>query len=67
MPTSCVLFATVCLPLIATAAMSGKSSVEKMLTNMIQPLFVAIVVALMIGMTLLRRDERRVGWLIRPA
>ena len=62
MPTSCVLFATVCLPLIATAAMSGKSSAEKMLTNMIQPLFVAIVVALMIGMTLLRRDERRLGW-----
>ena len=64
MPTTCVLFATVCLPLIATAAMSGKSSAEKMLTNMIQPLFLAIVVALMIGVTLLRRDERRVGWLL---
>ena len=64
MPTSCVLFATVGLPLIATAAMSGKSSAEKMLTNMIQPLFFAIVVALMIGMTLLRRDERRVGWML---
>lgn len=64
MPTACVLFATVCLPLIATAAMSGKSSAEKMLTNMIQPLFLAIVVALMIGVTLLRRDERRVGWLL---
>ncbi len=44
--------------------MSGKSSAEKMLTNMIQPLYLAIVIALMIGVTLLRRDERRVGWLL---
>ena len=62
-PTCCVLFVTVCLPIIATAAISGKSSVEKMLTTMIQPLFLAIVTALAIGIVLMRREERRIGWL----
>ena len=52
-PTACVLFAAVFLPLIATFFLSGKSSAEKMLTNMIQPLFLATVVALAIGVVLL--------------
>ena len=63
-PTSFVLFVAVCLPLIATATVSGKSSVEKMLTGMVQPLFVAIVAALAVGVVLMKRDERRIGWLI---
>ncbi len=48
-PTACVLFATVCLPIVATLLISGKSSAEKMMTNMVQPLFMAIVAALAIG------------------
>lgn len=63
-PTSCVLFVAVCLPLIATGAISGKSSVEKMLTAMVQPLFLAIVAALAIGVVLMKREERRIGWLM---
>ena len=63
-PTFCVLFVTVCLPIFATAAISGKSSVEKMLTTMIQPLFLAIVAALAIGVVLMKREERRIGWLM---
>ncbi len=63
-PTFCVLFVTVCLPVFATAAISGKSSVEKMLTAMIQPLFLAIVAALAIGVVLMKREERRIGWLM---
>ncbi len=63
-PTACVLFAAVCLPIIATVLISGKSSAEKMLTNMIQPLFLAIVTALAIGGVLLGRGERRNGWLL---
>lgn len=42
--------------------LSGKSSTEKMLTGMVQPLFVAIVAAMAIGATLLRRGERPMGW-----
>lgn len=63
-PTTCVLFAAVLLPLIATVLISGKSSAEKMLTNMIQPLFLAIVAALAIGVVSLQRGERRNGWLL---
>ncbi len=59
-----VLFTTVGLPLAATFALSGKTSVEKMLTSMVQPLFVAIIVALAIGVRLIQRDERRMGWLL---
>ena len=63
-PTACVLFAAVFLPLIATVFLSGKSSAEKMLTNMIQPLFLATVAALAIGVVLLGRGQRRTGWLL---
>ena len=63
-PISLVLFGTVGLPVLATAFLSGKVSVEKMLTLMTQPLFIAIVAALSIGMVLLQRDERRTGFLL---
>ena len=63
-PTACVLFAAVCLPIIATFLISGKSSAEKMLTNMIQPLFLAIVAALAMGVILLGRGKRRTGWFL---
>ena len=62
--TSLVLVATVCLPLIATFGINGKSSVEKLLTNMVQPLFVAIVAVIAIGVVLVRRSESRAGWLL---
>ena len=63
-PTTAVFFATVVFPLALTAGVSGKSVAEKMLTTMVQPLFISIVTALAIGLVLLRRDERRVGWLL---
>ena len=63
-PISLVLFGTVGLPVVATAFLSGKVSAEKMLTLMTQPLFMAIVAALSIGMVLLQRDERRTGFLL---
>ena len=60
-PTSIVFFATVVFPLALTTSVSGKSAAEKLLTTMVQPLFIAIVTVLTIGMMLLRRDERRAG------
>jgi uncharacterized SAM-binding protein YcdF (DUF218 family) len=63
-PAFFVAVVTVCLPMVATAAISGKSSVEKMLTNMVQPLFIAIVAALTIGIVLFRRGERGIGGLL---
>lgn len=63
-PTACVLFAAVCLPIIATVLISGKSSAEKMLTSMIQPLFLAIVASIAIGVVLFGRGERRNGWML---
>jgi uncharacterized SAM-binding protein YcdF (DUF218 family) len=62
--TSLVVLTTVCLPLLATFGVSGKSSVEKLLTNMVQPLFVAIVVVIALGVVLVRRSEARAGWLL---
>ena len=62
--TLIVLTATVCVPLIATYGISGKSSVEKLLTNMIQPLFVSIVTVIAIGIMLVRRKETMTGWLL---
>ena len=59
-----VLFATVCLPLIATYGVSGKSSAEKLVTSMAQPLFISIVTVFAIGVGLTRRNETRVGWLL---
>ncbi len=60
MPTSLVLALTICMPLAVTAGISGKTSVEKMLTNMAQPLFVSIVGTLVVGVALFRRcDQRR--------
>jgi uncharacterized SAM-binding protein YcdF (DUF218 family) len=61
-PVVWIGFCTVLLPLTTTAMLSGKSSTEKMLTGMVQPLFVAIVAAMAIGATLLRRGERPMGW-----
>ncbi len=63
-PVVWIGFCTVLLPLTTTAMLSGKSSTEKMLTGMVQPLFVAIVAAMAIGATLLRRGERPMGWLL---
>ena len=63
-PVVWIGFCTVLLPLTVTAIVSGKSSTEKMLTGMAQPLFVAIVAAMAIGATLLRRGERPMGWLL---
>lgn len=59
--TLLVLAATVASPLIATAIVSGKSSVEKMLTDMAQPFFLMIVLALTIGCILMTRGERWLG------
>lgn len=59
-----VLFATICLPLIATFGVNGKSSVEKLVTNMAQPLFISIVTVFAIGIGLIRRNETKVGWLL---
>ncbi len=63
-PIFYILIATVFLPLVATGILSGRVSVEKMLTHMIQPLFIAIVAAISIGTVLLGRDERRSGFLL---
>jgi len=63
-PTSIVFLTTVFLPIVLTALVSGKSAAEKMLTAMVQPLFIAIVATLAIGLVLLRRDELRVGGLL---
>ncbi len=63
-PTFFVLIVTVCSPIIATALIGGKSAVEKMLTNMVQPLFVAIVAAIVIGVVLIRRGEKKIGWIM---
>ncbi len=60
-PTSTVFFATVVFPLALTVSVSGKSVAEKLLTTMVQPLFMAIVTVIAIGFVLLRRNERRVG------
>ncbi|MCY2982188.1 MAG: YdcF family protein [Planctomycetota bacterium] len=60
-PTFIVFFATVVFPLVLTASVSGKSAAEKLLTTMVQPLFIAIATVLAIGFVLLRRNERRVG------
>ncbi len=62
--TIIVMAATMCLPLIATFGVSGKSSAEKLLTNMIQPLFVAIVAVISVGVLMIRRNETRAGWLL---
>ncbi len=63
-PTFIVFFATVVFPLALTASFSGKSAAEKLLTAMVQPLFIAIVTVLAIGFVLLRRHERRVGMIL---
>ena len=60
-PTSIVFFATFVFPFALTASVSGKSAAEKLLTTMVQPLFIAIVTVLAIGIMLLRREERRAG------
>ena len=59
-----VLFATVCLPLIATFSISGKSYVEKLVTIMAQPFFLSIITAFAIGVGLIRRNETKAGWLL---
>ncbi len=63
-PAFSILLLTVALPIAATAVVSGKSSVEKMLTNMVQPLFLAIVAGLVFGVILSRRGERGIGWML---
>jgi len=63
-PMFSVLLVTVGLPLVATAVISGKSSVEKLLTTMVQPLFLAIVAVFILGVVLIRRNERRIGGLL---
>ena len=63
-PSISVFLVTVLLPLAATALVSGKTSVEKMLTLMVQPLFIAIVSALALGCILIRSKEKAVGWLL---
>ena len=55
---------TMLMPLLATAVISGKSSAEKLITNMVQPIFLAIVAALWIGAMLVRRGEKGMGWLL---
>jgi uncharacterized SAM-binding protein YcdF (DUF218 family) len=60
-PTSIVFLTTVVLPIVLTFAVSGKSAAEKMLTTMVQPLFIAIVSAFALGLVLLRREDRNVG------
>jgi len=52
------------MPLVATAWISGKSSVEKLLTLFAQPYFVFLMVVLVIGFVLLRRGQKGVGWLL---
>ena len=59
-----VLLATVCLPLIVTFGVSGKSSFEKLVTNMAQPLFLSLVTVFAIGVGLIRRNETKAGWLL---
>ena len=59
-----VLFATVCMQLLATFGVSGKSSVEKLITIMVQPLFISIVTVFAIGVGLIRRNETKAGWLL---
>ena len=62
--TLLVLVATVFLPLVATFVVSGKSSVEKLVTNMAQPLFISIVTVFAIGVGLIRRHETKAGWFL---
>ncbi len=61
LPTFSVLLVAVGSPIAATAWISGKSAVEKMLTCMVQPLFVAVIAGLIVGIILTRRNERRIG------
>jgi len=60
-PTTIVFLTTVVLPIVLTASVSGKSAAEKMLTAIVQPLFIGIVSTLAAGLVLLRREERGVG------
>ena len=61
-PVVWIGFCTVLMPLTVTAILSGKSTTEKMLTGMAQPLFVAIVATMAIGATLLpNRGGRRIA------
>jgi uncharacterized SAM-binding protein YcdF (DUF218 family) len=64
MPTAAVVASTIILPVIATFIVSGKSSMEKLLTNMTQPLFLSIATALIVGLVLIRRAERLCGLLL---
>ena len=61
-PTLGVFATTVCLPLFTTFGISGKSSAEKMLTLMVQPLFLSIVAVMAVGFVLLYRKEQKIGW-----
>jgi uncharacterized SAM-binding protein YcdF (DUF218 family) len=61
---SFVLLLTMVVPLTATSLLSGKSVAEKMLTCMAQPLFIAIVCVLAIGMVLYRRGELAIARLL---
>ena len=61
-PTVGVFVITICLPLFTAFGVSGKSSAEKMLTIMAQPLFLSIVAVMSIGFVLLRRNEPSLGW-----
>jgi uncharacterized SAM-binding protein YcdF (DUF218 family) len=55
---------TMLVPLLATKFISGKSSAEKMVTSMAQPLFLSIVGALVLSLVLLKRGERAIGALM---
>lgn len=52
------------LPLLCSMALSGKSAAEKVLTVMIQPLFVSILVVTSVAVVLWRRGERALAILL---
>ncbi|MEQ1826423.1 MAG: YdcF family protein [Pirellula sp.] len=55
---------TVLLPIVGTALTSGKSSAEKMITNIVQPFFLFIVITMVVGATLWSRREKLLGGIL---
>jgi uncharacterized SAM-binding protein YcdF (DUF218 family) len=63
-PAIWTLFVTIVLPTCATAVISGKSSVEKVLTAFTQPLFLLLFFSLVTALCLIRNGQRSLGWLL---
>jgi uncharacterized SAM-binding protein YcdF (DUF218 family) len=63
-PFAWITLCIVAIPLISTFLISGRSSAEKMMTLMVQPLFVALFSVLLVGGYLARSKERVAGYFL---